>query len=215
MMRISNKELCFKASRTTFRALSFMKRSMLTFKKDLTIIRGSEAACLIMLSLVIWSPLEAQSPTPSEVTFEVVSVRVLSDKEAGERSPDFIGPNVAVRLRLSTMKRGLRFHCWKNSPIPAKYKVERTQNGIVWLYGNAGTESKPRSPGIQEALYGSKGDWAVLPSHAAIEWEELDSTFFSGKKHAFTIFIRETDKDEPKEVISDWYTVPAVAAKPE
>jgi hypothetical protein len=172
------------------------------------ISRSSKALWGGVLILVATTLLSAQQPPPDGVKFEVVSVRVLSDKEAAERSPDFVGPNIAVRLRLSTSGHGLSFYSWKNSAVPAGYKVQRTEGGAYWLYGKGGTNKKTASPGIKAVLFGSTGEWITLPAHSAIEWEELDSTSFAGEKHGFTAFIRQRDNSESAEVMSDEFAVP-------
>jgi hypothetical protein len=171
--------------------------------------RNSKAFLAILFVLVAGSLLSAQLSPPHGAKFEVLSVRVLGDKEASERSPDFIGPNIAVRLRLSSTEHGLEFYGWKNSTIPAGYKVQELDQSIFWLYGKAGTEKKMSSPGLKTALFGSTGDWITLPAHSAVEWEELDSTSFAGEKHAFTAFLKQKNKDEALEVISDAFVVPA------
>lgn len=170
--------------------------------------------CLTLLIVVLWRPVATQQRLPTGVTFEVVSVRVLSDREAADRSPDFVGPNVAVRLRLSASEHGLSFYGWRNSAVPAGYKVERTEQGISWLYGQGGTERRITSPGLQAVLFGSRGEWITLPAHSAIEWEELDSTIFSGESHAFTAFIRQGNKDNPNEVFSEAFVVPTGSSSP-
>jgi len=131
------------------------------------------AALLVMVATTTLAP---QKSPPDGVKFEVVSVRALSDKEAAERSPDFLGPNIAVRLRLSTTSTGLDFYGWKNSVIPAGYKVRRTDRGIVWFYGKGGTEKKTASPGLKAVLFGSVGTWITLPDHSAPE-EVVSDTF--------------------------------------
>jgi hypothetical protein len=170
---------------------------------------SSKTLLAIILALVGGALLYAQQPQPSGVKFEVVSVRVLSDKEAADRSPDFVGPNIAVRLRLSSTTRGISFYGWKNSAIPAGYKVQRTDQGTVWLYGKGGTEKRTPSPGIKAVLFGSTGEWITLPAYSAIEWEELDSTSFAREKHAFTAFLKLRDRDEPLEMVSDAFAVPS------
>lgn len=155
--------------------------------------------------------LHAQQAPPEGVKFETVSVRVLSSKEAAERSPDFVGPNVAVRLRLSTTNRGLSFYGWKDSAIPAGYKIQHTGQGVVWLYGKGGTEKRTSSPGLKAVLFGSTGEWITLPAHSSIEWEELDSTSFAGEKHSFTAFIKQRDVDQPLEIVSDSIVIPSGA----
>jgi hypothetical protein len=104
--------------------------------------RNSKTFLAIFFVLVAGSLLSAQLSPPHGAKFEVLSVRVLGDKEASERSPDFIGPNIAVRLRLSSTEHGLEFYGWKNSTIPAGYKVQELDQSIFWLYGKAGTEKK-------------------------------------------------------------------------
>lgn len=164
---------------------------------------------LVLVATTLLSALSAQQSPPDGVKFEVVSVRVLTDKEAAERSPDFVGPNIAIRLRLSTTAHGLNFYGWKNSAVPAGYKVQRTDQGIAWLYGKGGTEKQASSPGLKAVLFGSTGEWITLPAYSAIEWEELDSTLFAGEKHAFTAFLKQRDRDQPVEVISDAFAVPS------
>jgi hypothetical protein len=149
----------------------------------------------------------AQNPVTSDVKFEVLSVVQLSDKEAADRSPDFVGPNVAVRLRLSTAEHGVSFYGWPNGAVPSGYKIEFDGSKKVWLFGEGGTTKRPTSPGIDAVLFGSKGAWINLPSHSAIEWEELDSSVFAGKKHAYTAFVRGRAGDET-EIFSSQFTVP-------
>jgi hypothetical protein len=165
----------------------------------------------LLLVLVTGALLSAQQSPPDGVKFEVVSVRVLSDKEAAQRSPDFVGPNMAIRLRLSAAAHGISFYGWRNSIVPAGYKVQRTDQGITWLYGKSGTEKRASSPGLKAVLFGSTGEWITLPAHSAVEWEELDSTSFAGEKHAFTAFIKQRDNGEQGEVVSDIFAVPSSA----
>lgn len=184
---------------------------MKQFAMELKQISRSKEALLVGLVVLTATTalLSAQQGAPNGVKFEVVSVRVLSDKEAAERSPDFVGPNIAIRLRLSTNARGLDFYGWKNSAVPAGYKVERTDQGTVWLYGKGDSEKKTSSPGLKAVLFGSVGEWITLPAHSSVEWEELDSTSFRGERHAFTAFIKQRDTDQPLEVVSDSFTVPS------
>lgn len=178
-------------------------------KKELKRISHSRTVLFGLLILVGGTLATAQQPVPEGVKFEVVSVRVLSSREAAERSPDFVGPNIAVRLRLSSSAHGLSFYGWKNSVAPAGYKVQRNDQGIAWLYGNGGTEKKLSSPGLKAVLFGSTGEWITLPAYSAVEWEELDSTSFASENHAFTAFLRLRNGDDPAEVISNTFAVPA------
>lgn len=174
-------------------------------------ISRSKVLLASLLVLVGGAFSSAQQSPPDGVKLEVVSVRVLSDSEAAQRSPDFVGPNIAIRLRLSTATRGLSFYGWKNSTVPAGYKIQKTDQGIVWLYGRGGTEKKPSSPGLKAVLFGSTGEWITLPAYSAVEWEELDSTSFAGEEHAFTAFIKQRDPDQSLEVVSSAFTVPSKA----
>jgi hypothetical protein len=54
------------------------------------ISRSSKALLVSLLILVGVALLSAQQPPSDGVKFEVVSIRVLSGKEAAERSPDFV-----------------------------------------------------------------------------------------------------------------------------
>jgi hypothetical protein len=177
--------------------------------ESMQISRSSRVLLASLLVLVGGAFLSAQQSLPDGVKFEVISVRVLSDNEAALRSPDFVGPNIAVRLRLSATAHGLSFYSWKDSAVPAGYKVQRTDQGIAWLYGQGGTEKKASSPGIKTVLFGSTGEWITLPAYSAIEWEELDSASFAGERHAFTAFLKQRDRDEPVEVISGEFSVPS------
>jgi hypothetical protein len=180
-------------------------------KKELKRISHSRAALMGLLILSMGTLATAQQLMPEGVKFEIVSVRVLSDREAAGRSPDFVGPNIAVRLRLSCSAHGLSFYGWRNSVVPAGYKVQQTDGGTAWLYGRGGTKKRTSSPGLETVLFGSTGEWITLPAHSAVEWEELDSTSFAGEKHAFTAFLKQHDKEHPSEVISDAFVVPPKA----
>jgi len=183
------------------------------FGMELRLISRSRKALLAgALVLAATLLMHAQQAPPEGAKFEVLSVRVLSDKEAAERSPDFVGPNVAIRLRLSATSQGLSFYGWKNSAIPAGYRIQRTDKGVVWLYGKGGTDKRTSSPGLKAVLFGSVGEWITLPAHSSIEWEELDSTSFASEEHSFTAFIKQRDVDQPLEIVSSSVTIPSGAA---
>lgn len=122
------------------------------------ISRSSKALLAILLVLAGGALLSAQQPPPDGAKFEVVSIRVLTDKEAAERSPDFVGPNIAVRPRLSSAAREINFYGWKNSAVPAGYGVQRTDQGLAWLYRKDGTERQSSSPGLKAVLFGQPGN---------------------------------------------------------
>lgn len=153
--------------------------------------------------------LLGQTTAIDNVKFEVMAIRLLTSQEAASRSPDFVGPNVTVRLRLSNQTdEGVYFYTWEKSVIPQGYKVKKSSNGIVWLYGKPGQEP-PSSPGIKSVTSGFPGVWVVLPPHSAIEWEELDSTYFGGQRHAFTCFVKRKESDDSTEIFSEWFDVPS------
>jgi hypothetical protein len=171
------------------------------------------ALWMVVTLLSITAGATAQKQNLIGVRFDVISVEQLSEKEAADRSPDFFGPNVAVRLRLSTGEHGISFYGWPNSAIPSGYKVELDGAQRVWLFGEGGTAKRSISPGIDAVLFGSKGAWITLPPHSAIEWVELDSSLFAGKKHAYTAFLRTHAGDE-EEMFSTEFTVPAKCVEP-
>jgi hypothetical protein len=146
--------------------------------------------------------------------FEVVSVRVLSDQEAADRTKDFIGPNVAVRLRLSCSGSGFYFYTWGDNIAPAGYSVKVTDNGLIWLNKMPGHTDQRSSPGIEKLNGFVPEAWRLMTGHSrsSVEWEELDSTSFAGEKHAFTGFIKINENDRPMEIVSDPYVVPNAPA---
>jgi hypothetical protein len=152
----------------------------------------------------------AQIPRPEGFDFAVISVNVLSDKQAAERTTDAVGYDVTVRVRLSTRSQGLRLYALPNRIEPCRFGVQTTGSRIVWLEnpGLDGTGRVASSPGLKQVCAGMPGVWIDLPAHAAVEWEELDSTAYSGENHAFTIFVQTKDKQGPQEVVSGSYTVP-------
>jgi hypothetical protein len=155
--------------------------------------------------------LPDQQALLSGAKFEVVSVRVLSDQEAADRTKDFIGPNVAVRLRLSCSNSGFYYYTWGDNIAPLGYSVKLTDSGLVWLNKMPGHTDPRSSPGIEKLNAFVPGVWRLMFGHSrsAVEWEELDSTSLSGEKHAFTAFIKVGEKDKPTEIVSDSYVVPA------
>lgn len=172
--------------------------------------------CLLIGALISSTVgiLSAQQGIPPGAKFEIVSVRILTATEAAERSPDFIGPNVAVRVRLSCSGSGFYYYTWGNDVAPHGYSVKLTEGEILWRNRMPGQVEQHSSPGIEKLNAFVPGVWRLMSGHVrpAIEWEELDSTSFSGEKHAFTAFIKINEKDKPIEIISDSYVVPAGAA---
>ena len=166
--------------------------------------------------LAFGASVMAQNPASvGQVKFEVLSARILSSSEAVSRSPDYLGANVVVRLRLSNpTTEGFYFYTWERSVVPQGFKVKQIDSGRLWLYGKPGDE-RTFSPGVGRVTSGFPGVWAVLPPNSAIEWEELDSTHFGGEKHAFTCFMKIRENDRPVEIFSEWFEVPTSTLKPE
>lgn len=164
---------------------------------------------LLVVSAVTRSA--GQQPPPNGLKFEIVSVRALSDKEAADRSPDSIGPNLAVRLRLSCSGQGFYFYAWRDSVVPMGYTVRVTDRGTVWLYGMPGDSEHASSPGLEKLNALVPGAWRLLSGHdrPAVEWELLASTLQAGEKHAYTIFIKFHENDKPQEIFSDTFIVPS------
>lgn len=192
--------------------LTFTRAWMMHFMMRSKSIHSLALAGLLMFSVSVM----AQNPgSVTQVKFEVLSARVLSSAEAASRSPDYFGPDVVVRLRLSNpTTEGFYFYTWEKSVVPQGFKVKQQHAGRLWLYGKPGDE-RSSSPGIEQATSGFPGVWVVLPPNAAIEWEEMDSTYFGGEKHAFTCFLRMRENDRPVEIFSEWFEVPSAKAKPE
>jgi hypothetical protein len=167
-----------------------------------------------LLLAVATEPSLGQHPPPAGVKFEVISVRVLNDKETAERTVDYISlkPLVVVRLRLSVGSSGLYLYAFSGGISPVRYQVKWVGGKLVWLYGKPEENEHPASPGLEKATHRIPAVWLVLSGHErpALEWEELDSTAQAGEKHAFTVFIKERENDRPKEIISESYVVPSV-----
>jgi hypothetical protein len=180
--------------------------------------RSRSVSALALLVALTAAPSTGQSLPPMGVKLEVVSVRVLSEKESLDRLPDVISsyPRVAVRLRLSVGPSGIYLYTSSRWLAPFGYQVKWVNDKPVWLYGKPGENEHASSPGLEKAAEGIPAVWLGLSGHLrpAIEWEELDSTAQAGEKHAFTVFIKEREKDHPKEIISESYVVPSGPPQP-
>jgi hypothetical protein len=194
-----------------FRIGTFTRHWMTHFMMQLKRIHSLALACLLTFGA---SVIAQKSTAKTQVKFEVLSTRVLSSAEAASRSPDYLGPNVVVRLRLSNSTTdGFYFYTGGRSIIPEGFTVKQTDSGRLWLYGKPGDE-RTFSPGIERVTSGFPGVWVILPPNSAIEWEELDSTYFGGEKHAFTCFMKISENDPPVEIFSEWFEVPRSTRKP-
>lgn len=165
--------------------------------------------CVLLVSISRQSSL-GQTSLPPGAKFQVVSTKVLSAREAADRSPDFIGADVVVRLRLSSAEEGFYFYTAVGDIVPVGYSIRITPRGPEWLNRISGHSDSQTSPGIEGLNALVPCEWRLISghSHPAIEWEVLDSSSAAGEKHAFTAFIRKTGKDKPVEILSDSYVVP-------
>jgi hypothetical protein len=164
---------------------------------------------------IVGRVLAYQGVLPPGARFEIVSVKVLSPREAADRSPDSPGPNdVAVRLRLSCANSGFYFYSWRDGVTPVGYRVKFEDGKLQWLNKMPGHSDQHSSPGIDKLNAFVPGVWRLMSGHdhPAIEWDELDSTSLKGEKHAFTVFVKIDEKDKPVEVFSDFYVVPGSPA---
>ena len=165
--------------------------------------------CVLLAAIPRQSSL-GQSSLPRGAKFQIVSTKVLSAREAANRSPDFIGADVVVRLRLSSAEEGFYFYTAVGDIVPVGYSVRITPQGPAWLNRIPGHSDAQASPGVEGLNALVPCEWRLVSGHSrlAIEWEVLDSSSAAGEKHAFTAFIRKTDKDKPVEIFSDSYAVP-------
>jgi hypothetical protein len=154
-----------------------------------------------ILLTIFCRSIAAQEKVPKGVKFEIVSTRALSDKEVILKAGDQVGIDIAIRLRLSA-EQGLEYFTFKGSIAPLGYKIQILKERIVWIYG----DGKAQSPGIESLRY---GEWLLLTAPGAIEWEQLGSTWDAGKQLAYTVFIKEKEKNKTREIISDKYIVPS------
>jgi len=163
--------------------------------------------CLIGVILLCAPRLISRSLPPDGVSLQVVSLRVLSDEEAGKRTPDALGANVVVRLRLSAVKQSIFIYAWGDFLQPPSYAVREVDGKTEWMRGGP-KDYLGSSPGLKELTLGLPGKWFLLARGSALEWEVDDSTNFRGEKHARTVFIKLDEKAPPLEIFSSWYQVP-------
>lgn len=139
---------------------------------------------------------------------DVLGVRVLSDMEAAQRSPDYVGTNVAVRFRLSVGPKGIWLLTTKRTQLPITEKVQWLSGGMVWRSVlDKGKLTKTPDAERLRMFYG--GEWRILPAHSAIEWEEVsDSTNSAGDKYGVAVFLKSEEKNGATYLLSTPYVVP-------
>lgn len=174
--------------------------------KESKIIRKLALISLIIATLTVSNNSRSKTNMPQSVKFSVLSVRLMKESEGLKRTPHSFNADTVVRLRLSNdSDKGIYFLTYGESFEPLGFSVKQTDKAIVWRTGRE--QKSEKSPGVKVASAGEP-KWLILSPHTAIEWENFDSTLFQNEKHAFTIFTKVEETDEPLEVFSDFYTVP-------
>jgi len=140
-----------------------------------------------------------QSPT-ADLDFRVLEVRALTEREALEKSAGFVGPNILVRLRLENQSRGAVLLLLVEDAIDPLACIGR-ENG--------------NTSNCWPKLLGIPNRWLLLPSGAALEWEETDSGTFEGQKHYVAVRVKRQQEGPSVELRSSFYTVPTPLYTPE
>lgn len=141
-----------------------------------------------------------------ELRLEVASVRKMPAAEIKKRAPpDLLGLDVAVRLRLSTGGSGVWFLVSDNPLVvePRGHAVSFEGGRILWRFGGTQGEKADESPGISRLATVRPTSWILLPSHASLEWEVLDSSSKNPESRGFTIFAKRNATDPPEEIVSE------------
>ncbi len=148
---------------------------------------------LLVFALVI-PCLAAQDFTPLGYELTVLEVKTLTEKEAVERTPQFVGPNLVIRLRLANKS---------NDPVLLLVTKDTIDPlSCVGRPNRIARECRPK-------LLAIPNQWLALPPGAALEWEEMDSTVFSGQDHIVSVSIKRSETANPEELDSALYKVPA------
>jgi len=150
------------------------------------------------------------STQSGSVKLEVVSVKVMSDKESTKiAGPDFIGADVLVRLRLSAPSRAISFYAVRFNREPIGHRTEWSANGEMLVYAIGAKEPEKTSAGIGDmSRMGLPTAWVPLAAGKTVEWDFLDGTGDAGQKHGTSVFVRFLPDETPVEIFSDPYVVP-------
>lgn len=120
-----------------------------------------------------------------------------------------IGEPTIVRLRLVAPARSPVFVCVAGSLTPLGYTVKWREKHKVWQYfENRGSKASSSSPGLRPLTAGLQERWVLLPPGSAIEWN-LTVLGEEGEKQAQTIFVKFQEAEQPVEVFSEAYRIPA------
>ena len=146
-----------------------------------------------------------------DIKFEVISVKVMSDKESTKiAGPDFIGANVLVRLRLSAAIRDISFFAVKFNKEPIGHRTKWFGDGKMQVYPIGAKVAREVSPGIGDmGRVGLPTAWFPLAAGKTVEWEVLDGTGDVGEKHGTSVFVRFLPDETPVEIFTGPYVVPA------
>ncbi|GEM_PF-6367586 len=149
---------------------------------------------LSLLALALAIPcLAAQDLTSLSYELTVLEVKTLTEKEALERTPQFVGPNLVVRLRLANKSNdSLLLLVTKDTIDPL---------ACVGRPNRVARECRPK-------LLAIPNQWLALPAGAALEWEEMDSTAFAGQEHVVSVSVKRDETASPLELSSALYKVP-------
>lgn len=148
--------------------------------------------CLLLFAAVI-PCLAAQDFTFLSYELTVLEVKTLTEKEALARTPQFVGPNVVVRLRLANRSSAdVLLLVTKDTidPLACVGRPNRVER-----------ECRPK-------LLAIPNQWLALPPGAALEWEEMDATAFAGQEHVVSISVKKDEAASPQELRSAVYKVP-------
>ncbi len=151
------------------------------------------------------------SNQPRDIKFEVISVKVMSDKESTKiAGPDFIGVDVLVRLRLSAASQDISFYAVKFNKEPIGHRTKWSADGKMQVYPIGSKEAKEVSPGVDDmGRVGLPTAWLLLAGGKTVEWEILDGTGDAGEKHGTSVFVRFLPDETPVEIFTGPYVVPA------
>ena len=165
------------------------------------------ACCLLVAGVPTQT---VPSNQPGNIKLEVISVKVMSDKESTKiAGPDFIGADVLVRVRLSAASRDISFYAVKFNKEPIGHRTKWSEDGKMQVYPIGAKEPKEVSRGIGDMdRVGLPSGWFPLAAGKTVEWDVLDGTGEAGEKHGTSVLVRLLPDEMPVEVFTGPYEVP-------
>src|SRR5262249_19642933 len=131
----------------TFKTVFFSRSWRMNSKMESGKGQRRMLANLLALVLSVSASARSRRACPPGITIAGSSGRVVSGEESRKRAPDVIGPDIAVRLRLSNKgTAAIYYFGWPNQIIPLGYRVKQSNNDLVWLWGKTGAART--SPGL-------------------------------------------------------------------